>query len=157
MKEKKVLYSKRFPKEDFSDIDEKFEQLNKENKLDDEIKERESFLDFIKKNQTSVPNKQRIEEKELFIRAAIDLAESYSIDTDIIEYDTRIVANVFLHSSLYTGTIKKIISGLIVMADQFDIFPPKEGEDYTVNLLLTYHTHDIYFKGRKITDLDWDD
>lgn len=157
MEEKKVLYSKRFPKEDFSDIDEKFEQLNKENKLDDEIKEGESFLDFIKKNQTSVPNKQRIEEKELFIRAAIDLAESYSIDTDIIEYDTRIVANVFLQSSLYTGTIKKIISGLIVMADQFDIFPPKEGEDYTVNLLLTYHTHDIYFKGRKITDLDWDD
>ena len=157
MEEKKVLYSKRFPKEDFSDIDEKFEQLNKENKLDDEIKEGESFLDFIKKNQTSVPNKQRIEEKELFIRAAIDLAESYSIDTDIVEYDTRIVANVFLQSSLYTGTIKKIISGLIVMADQFDIFPPKEGEDYTVNLLLTYHTHDIYFKGRKITDLDWED
>lgn len=157
MEEKKVLYSKRFPKEDFSDIDEKFEQLNKENKLDDEIKEGESFLDFIKKNQTSVPNKQRIEEKELFIRTALDLAESYSIDTDIIEYDTRIVANVFLQSSLYTGTIKKIISGLIVMADQFDIFPPKEGEDYTVNLLLTYHTHDIYFKGRKITDLDWDD
>lgn len=157
MEEKKVLYSKRFPKEDFSDIDEKFEQLNKENKLDDEIKEGESFLDFIKKNQTSVPNKQRIEEKELFIRAALDLAESYSIDTDIIEYDTRVVANVFLQSSLYTGTIKKIISGLIVMADQFDIFPPKEGEDYTVNLLLTYHTHDIYFKGRKITDLDWED
>ena len=157
MEEKKVLYSKRFPKEDFSDIDEKFEQLNKENKLDDEIKEGESFLDFIKKNQTSVPNKQRIEEKELFIRAAIDLAESYSIDTDIVEYDTRIVANIFLQSSLYTGTIKKIISGLIVMADQFDLFPPKEGEDYTVNLLLTYHTHDIYFKGRKITDLDWDD
>lgn len=157
MEEKKVLYSKRFPKEDFSDIDEKFEQPNKENKFDDEIKEGESFLDFIKKNQTSVPNKQRIKEKELFIRAALDLAESYSIDTDIIEYDTRIVANVFLQSSLYTGTIKKIISGLIVMADQFDIFPPKEGEDYTVNLLLTYHTHDIYFKGRKITDLDWDD
>ena len=157
MEEKKVLYSKRFPKEDFSDIDEKFEQLNKENKLDDELKEGESFLDFIKKNQTSVPNKQRIEEKELFIRAAIDLAESYSIDTDIVEYDTRIVANVFLQSSLYTGTIKKIISGLIVMADQFNIFPPKEGEDYTVNLLLTYHTHDIYFKGRKITDLDWED
>lgn len=57
MEEKKVLYSKRFPKKDFSDIDEKFEQLNKENKIDDELKEGESFLDFIKQNQTSVPNK----------------------------------------------------------------------------------------------------
>ena len=157
MEEKKVLYSKRFPKKDFSDIDEKFEQLNKENKFDDELKEGENFLDFIKQNQTSVPNKQRIEEKDLFIRAAIDLAESYFIDTDIVEYDTRVVANMYLQSSLYTGTIKKLISALIVMADEFDIFPPKEGEDYTVNLLLTYHTHDIYFKGRKITDLDWDD
>ena len=77
----------------------------------------------------------------------------------IVDDDKNIceVINMYLQSSLYTGTIKKLISALIVMADEFDIFPPKEGEDYTVNLLLTYHTHDIYFKGRKITDLDWDD
>lgn len=157
MEEKKVLYSKRFPKEDFSDIDEKLEQLNKENKLDDELKEGESFLEFIEKNQKFVPNEQRIAEKELFIKAAVDMAESYQIDTDIVEYDTRVVANIYLQTALYSGTLKKLISALIVMADQFDIFPPKEGEEYTVNLLLTYHTHDIYFKGRKVTDLDWDD
>ena len=79
------------------------------------------------------------------------------IDMDIAEYDTRVVANMYLQSSLYTGTIKKLISALMVMADEFDIFPPKEVEDYTVNLLLTYHTHDIFLNGRKITDLDWDD
>ena len=157
MEEKKVLYSKRFPKGDFSDIDEKLEQLNKENKLDDELKEGESFLEFIEKNQKFVPNEQRIAEKELFIKAAVDMAESYQIDTDIVEYDTRVVANIYLQTALYSGTLKKLISALIVMADQFDIFPPKEGEEYTVNLLLTYHTHDIYFKGRKVTDLDWDD
>lgn len=157
MEEKKVLYSKRFSKEYLLDLEEKVEQLNSENKFDDGLEEGESFLDFIQKNQEYVPNEERLAEKDLFIKAAIDLADSYEIDTDIIEYDTRVIANIYLQTALYSGTLKKILSALIVMADQFDVFPPNEGEHYTVNLLLTYHTHDIYLKGRKITDLDWDD
>ena len=157
MEAKKVLYSKRFPKESPLDLEKEIEQLNNEKKFDDGLKEGESIIDFLEKNRTTVPNEERIKEKVLFIKAAIDLSETYEIDMDIVEYDTRVVANMFLQSSLYTGTIKKLISALIVMADEFDIFPPKEGEDYTVNLLLTYHTHDIFLNGRKITDLDWDD
>lgn len=157
MEEKKVLYSKRFPKESHLDLDEEFEKLNKEHKSDNEPKEGESFLDFLERNRSTVPNEERIKEKVIFVKAAIDLAETYQIDMDIAEYDTRIVANMYLQSSLYTGTIKKLISALMVMADEFDIFPPKEREDYTVNLLLTYHTHDIFINGRKITDLDWED
>ena len=157
MSDKKVLYSKRFPKESPLDLEKETEQLNSETKFDDGLKEGESILDFLERKRTTVPNEERIKEKVLFIKAAIDLSETYEIDMDIVEYDTRVVANMFLQSSLYTGTIKKLISALIVMADEFDIFPPKEGEDYTVNLLLTYHTHDIFLNGRKITDLDWDD
>ena len=157
MEAKKVLYSKRFPKESPLDLEKEIEQLNNEKKFDDGLKEGESILDFLEKNKTTVPNEERIKEKVIFVKAAIDLAETYEIDMDIVEYDTRIVSNMYLQSSLYTGTIKKLISALIVMADEFDIFPPKEGENYTVNLLLTYHTHDIFLNGRKITDLDWDD
>ena len=157
MSDKKVLYSKRFPKESPLDLEKEAEQLNSENNYDDGLKDGESIIDFLERNRTSVPNEERIKEKVIFIKAAVDLAETYEIDMDIVEYDTRVVANMYLQSSLYTGTIKKLISALMVMADEFDIFPPKEGEDYTVNLLLTYHTHDIFLNGRKITDLDWDD
>lgn len=157
MEEKKVLYSKRFPKESPLDLENEIEQLNSGKKFDDGLKEGESIFDFLERNRTTVPNEERIKEKVIFVKAAIDLAETYEIDMDIVEYDTRVVANMYLQSSLYTGTIKKLISALMVMADEFDIFPPKDGEDYTVNLLLTYHTHDIFINGRKITDLDWDD
>ena len=157
MSDKKVLYSKRFPKESPIDLEKEAEQLNSENNYDDGLKDGESIVDFLERNRTSVSNEEKIKKKVIFIKAAVDLAETYEIDMDIVEYDTRVVANMFLQSSLYTGTIKKLISALIVMADEFDIFPPKEGEDYTVNLLLTYHTHDIFLNGRKITDLDWDD
>lgn len=157
MEAKKVLYSKRFPKESPLDLEKEIEQLNNEKKFDDGLKEGESIIDFLEKNRTTVPNEERIKEKVLFIKAAIDLSQIYEIDMDIVEYDTRIVSNMYLQSSLYTGTIKKLISALMVMADEFDIFPPKEGEDYTVQLLLTYHTHDIFLNGRKVTDLDWDD
>ena len=155
MSDKKVLYSKRFPKESPIDLEKEAEQLNSENNYDDGLKEGESILDFLERNRTTVPNEERIKEKVLFIKAAIDLSETYEIDMDIVEYDTRVVANMFLQSSLYTGTIKKLISALIVMADEFDIFPPKDKENYTVNLLLTYHTHDIYLNGRKITDFNY--
>lgn len=155
MSDKKVLYSKRFPKESPLDLEKETEQLNSETKFDDGLKEGESILDFLERKRTTVPNEERIKEKVLFIKAAIDLSETYEIDMDIVEYDTRVVANMFLQSSLYTGTIKKLISALIVMADEFDIFPPKDKENYTVNLLLTYHTHDIYLNGRKITDFDY--
>ena len=157
MSDKKVLYSKRFPKESPLDLEKEAEQLNSENNYDDGLKDGESIIDFLERNRTTVPNEERIKEKVIFIKAAVDLAETYEIDMDIVEYDTRVVANMFLQSSLYTGTIKKLISALIVMADEFDIFPPKDKENYTVNLLLTYHTHDIFLNGRKITDLDWDD
>lgn len=155
MSDKKVLYSKRFPKESPLDLEKETEQLNSETKFDDGLKEGESILDFLERKRTTVPNEERIKEKVLFIKAAIDLSETYEIDMDIVEYDTRVVANMFLQSSLYTGTIKKLISALIVMADEFDIFPPKDKENYTVNLLLTYHTHDIYLNGRKITDFNY--
>ena len=155
MSDKKVLYSKRFPKESPLDLEKEAEQLNSENNYDDGLKDGESIIDFLVKNRTSVPNEERIKEKVIFIKAAVDLAETYEIDMDIVEYDTRVVANMFLQSSLYTGTIKKLISALIVMADEFDIFPPKDKENYTVNLLLTYHTHDIYLNGRKITDFNY--
>ena len=155
MSDKKVLYSKRFPKESPIDLEKEAEQLNSENNYDDGLKDGESIIDFLERNRTSVPNEERIKEKVIFIKAAVDLAETYEIDMDIVEYDTRVVANMFLQSSLYTGTIKKLISALIVMADEFDIFPPKDKENYTVNLLLTYHTHDIYLNGRKITDFDY--
>ena len=155
MEAKKVLYSKRFPKEIPLDLEKAIEQLNNKKKFDDGLKEGESILDFLERKRTTVPNEERIKEKVLFIKAAIDLSETYEIDMDIVEYDTRVVANMFLQSSLYTGTIKKLISALIVMADEFDIFPPKDKENYTVNLLLTYHTHDIYLNGRKITDFDY--
>ena len=157
MEAKKVLYSKRFPKESPLDLEKEIEQLNSEKKFDDGLKEGESILDFLERNRRTVPNEERIKEKVLFIKAAIDLSETYEIDMDVVEYETRIVSNMYLQNSLYTGTIKKLISALMVMADEFDIFPPKEGEDYTVQLLLTYHTHDIFLNGRKVTDLDWDD
>ena len=155
MEAKKVLYSKRFPKESPLDLEKEIEQLNNEKKFDDGLKEGESIIDFLEKNRTTVPNEERIKEKVLFIKAAIDLSQIYEIDMDIVEYDTRIVSNMYLQSSLYTGTIKKLISALIVMADEFDIFPPKDKENYTVNLLLTNHTHDIYLNGRKITDFNY--
>lgn len=158
MSEKKVIYSKRFPKESFAELGEETKQLNKESKTNDDIPEGEHIIDFLKRNRKAVPNEERIAEKDMFVRAIIDLSTTYQIDADIVEYDTYLICNLYLESSSYTGYLKKLFSGILVMADEMSIFPPtEENANYAILLSLTYHTHDIYFKGRKITDLDWED
>lgn len=157
MEEMKVIYSKRYPKMSSAELDEEIEKLNKENKFDDGLKEGESIVDFLERNQKFVPNKERLAEKDLFLKVLKDLSESYEIDADIVEGNISCVAHLYLQSAAYTGTLKKILTGLIVMADELDILPPREDDtEYILHLSLTYHTHDIYLKGRKITDLDWD-
>lgn len=155
MEEKKVLYSKRFPKETFAELSEETKQLNKESKMNDDIPEGEHILDFLRSNRKTVPNEERIAEKDMFVRAVLDLSASYQIDADIVEYDTCLICNLYLESSSYSGYLKKLFSGILVMADEMSIFPPaEENADYAVLLSLTYHTHDIYLKCKKITDLD---
>lgn len=157
MEEMKVIYSKRYPKMSSAELDEEIEKLNKENKFDDGLKEGESIVDFLERNQKFVPNKERLAEKDLFLKVVKDLSESYEIDADIVEGNISCVAHLYLQSAAYTGTLKKILTGLIVMADELDILPPREDDaEYILHLSLTYHTHDIYLKGRKITELDWD-
>lgn len=157
MEEMKVIYSKRYPKISSAELDEEIKQLNSENKFDDGLEEGESIIDFIERNQEFVPNEERLAEKGLFLKVVKDLSESYEIDADIVEGEISCVAHLYLHSAAYTGTIKKILSGLIVMADELDLLPPPEEiSDCLLHLSLTYHTHDVYLKGRKVTDLDWE-
>lgn len=60
MSEKKVIYSKRFPKESFAELSEETKQLNKEAKMNDDIPEGEHILDFLERNRKVVPNEERI-------------------------------------------------------------------------------------------------
>ena len=50
MEAKKVLYSKRFPKEIPLDLEKEIEQLNNKKKFDDGLKEGESILTFSKES-----------------------------------------------------------------------------------------------------------
>ena len=54
MEEKKVLYSKRFPKETYAELSEETKQLNKELKMNDDIPEGEHIIDFLKRNRKAV-------------------------------------------------------------------------------------------------------
>ena len=152
-----TIYSKRYPKISSAELDKEMEEWKKENKFDDGLKDGESIIDFMCRNLKYVPNEKRIAEKDLFLRVVKDLSESYDIDADILDSEHVCMAHLYLESAAYTGILKKMLTGAIVMADELNILPPSEKNTYyQLHLTLTYHTHDIYLNGRKITDLEWD-
>lgn len=149
---KKVIYSKRFPQTDDIELEEAIQQ-SADNPKKKYIPEGESIIDYIEKNRKYVPNLRRIADKDKFINWVIALSEEYEIDADLKEYEGYYIADFYMCSASYTGYIKKMLDVIFLLADEFSLFPPKD-DSYDVLFSFTYHTHDVYMKGMKITDLD---
>ena len=68
------------------------------------------FLKFIQKNRRSVPSKERIADKDKFIKTVYELSNSFEIDADLIEFAEGYIANIYVDYACYTGYIKKLLA-----------------------------------------------
>ena len=64
--------------------------------------EADDFLKFIQKNRRSVPSKERIADKDKFIKNVYELSNSFEIDADLIEFAEGYIANIYV-CLLYTS------------------------------------------------------
>lgn len=83
MDEQKIIFSNRFEKEKFEDYK---TDLGTGNTITPDFTEADDFLKFIQKNRRSVPSKERIADKDKFIKTAYELSNSFEIDADLIEF-----------------------------------------------------------------------
>ena len=82
MAEQKIIFSNRFEKEKFEDYK---TDLGTGNAITPDFTEDDDFLKFIQKNRRSVPSKERIADKDKFIKTVYELSNSFEIDADLIE------------------------------------------------------------------------
>ena len=90
MDEQKIIFSNRFEKEKFEDYK---TDLGTGNTITPDFTEADDFLKFIQKNRRSVPSKERIADKDKFIKTVYELSNSFEIDADLIEFAEGYIAN----------------------------------------------------------------
>ena len=134
---------------------EKFEDYKTDLETDSSVTpaftEADDFLKFIQKNRRSVPSKERIADKDKFIKTVYELSNSFEIDADLIEFAEGYIANIYVDYACYTGYIKKLLAILFILADDISFLDgSKENADMLFSF--TYHTHHIFLNNRETTD-----
>ena len=127
MDEQKIIFSNRFEKEKFEDYK---TDLGTDSSVTPDFTEADDFLKFIQKNRRSVPSKERIADKDKFIKTVYELSNSFEIDADLIEFAKGYIANIYVDYAFLDGS--------------------KENADMLFSF--TYHTHHIFLNNRETTD-----
>lgn len=148
MEERKIIFSKRFKKYKFMNSD---TESKDDADYDAAISQVSDFFEYMRKNRRSVPSKERIADKDKFIKTVYELSNSFEIDADLIEFAEGYIANIYVDYACYTGYIKKLLAILFILADDISFLDgSKENADMLFSF--TYHTHHIFLNNRETTD-----
>lgn len=150
MTKEKVIFSKRFDHEFLNQSEEQPDESD----FDDSkvnLPTADEFVKFIEENRKAVPDKKRLAEKDKFLKAVSELSKQYEIDTDIYEADDGYTAYLYMYCASYTGYVKKLLSYIFILADDFSMFKSKD-DSYDIIMSFTYHTHHIFINNREYTD-----
>lgn len=85
----------------------------------------------------------RVMWRESFVEAAKNVAESYEVDTSVVEYENRLVASFRVDCDIMYSGLKFII----LLADDIGFQFDNEGIVFDI----IYYTHATYVSGRKIS------
>ena len=133
MDEQKIIFSNRFEKEKFEDYK---TDLGTGNTITPDFTEADDFLKFIQKNRRSVPSKERIADKDKFIKTVYELSNSFEIDADLIEFAEGYIANIYVDYACYTGYIKKLLAILFILADDISFLDGSKENVFSGSLLI---------------------
>ena len=107
--EKKLLFSNRYEKDMdlFDDLPDDMPELSD---IDDaKVPTLDDFYDYMNKKHRCVPNKERIANKDQFIKTVSELSENYKINADLSEFDAGYIADIYICDigKLKVGNIQK--------------------------------------------------
>ena len=93
MEERKIIFSKRFKKYKFMNSD---TESKDDADYDAAISQVSDFFECMRKNRKSVPDEERIANKDKFIKTVDELSNTYKIDVDLEEFSEGYVAHIYL-------------------------------------------------------------
>lgn len=144
MEPSKIIYEKKFPH-----ATDKYEAVYAEEDIETNTPVQHESAVFYKRlieNTVRIVIPERAENQGFFIAQAKKIAERNEIDTSVMEYEDRLVAEFRIGDDSPNFGIK----GIIEYADDV-CFGCDEGE---VVLSVIYYTHATYRSGKKVTPED---
>lgn len=146
MLEGKVIFEKRYPKLDLSDM-----ELEAANRHDPETEKltMDEILDKMTSGMELVEMPHRQKAVKTFVNTAVQTAEIYEIDIKITQYDSHVTVDYYFDCSGCMGCLREVL----VYADDISFFSGVEGHDITLSI--DYYTHAVYRHGRKMLPMDW--
>lgn len=104
------------------------------------------FLKMMEENNKYIPNQTKMDNLETFISNAKIIADMFEFNISIKKSDYFVQVYLELPDCPFIGACKKDFLTLLYQSDDFSIH---RKPDYIL-LILTYNTHDRYFKGKKM-------
>lgn len=151
MNKDKIIYAKSYPTltpEEEALLDKQIELEAK--KYKSSLPETaEELLRDMRENTRYELNEEKYKDKDTFLKFVKVFCEAEQTDVVITEEEFGYIATFDLSIGMYGGYIKMLFLKCLMMADTFDILPPKDDNKCEFKIILTYYTHDIYYKDEK--------
>lgn len=138
-----VLFEKKFPHMRMEDYDRIYDEADKTAVEQFEKCDPKERCKRIFESTVRVMMPERLENRDHFVKMAMEVAEFYEIDTTVTEYEDRLCASFYVDGYGTFSGLKKII----LFSD--DIGFQSDGETVLLNVL--YYTHATYRAGKKIS------
>ena len=105
-----------------------------------------NFVDHLINDIEYIPIPERIIESENFVELAIEYSTLSEIAIEVRQAIDRITAVYYFDFLVDYNPTKNMLAELIKMCDSIDLYKPANNETGILKLILTYKTHDHYFK-----------
>lgn len=141
--EETIIYSKRFPRDDFDETE--MAKLLREHPPEEPIDTEKAFQEFMNRvnNSTYVVRPDKMAFRKKFIDLAIEYSANYDVDMIIKERAYFIEVTMYCMYGACFEDANKMLSELIGMSDRICSFDGKSGDcDFIITL--DYYTHDCY-------------
>lgn len=149
MSEGKLIYSKRFPKNERTGLCMKTgEDAMKGPPSLTTLLRGQNIIRSIKKNSVYLFRADKMEECQRFIDLAKEFSQDYKISTEIEKYDFYVSVTLDFPCGVYVGECKRRLSELMNLCDRIALFPSPD-EPFLLSFTLDYYTHDCYISGNK--------
>lgn len=145
----KVIYQKKYPKPSAEELEAELEGCDDLFKQFEEMTSNESVTEkdifkMLNKGAVYVPLPDRVKPAEEFIKTAIDISETYEIDTEIRQGAGTITVVFSFDSGGAMGFLKRAVR----FADDISLLANVDG--YDIVMILDFCTHAVYRHGRQM-------
>lgn len=142
MSKKTIIYSQKYPKQDWEELDDELP-----NSTEEELRaSAKKLIEEFENNVVFKLNQKKLENKNRFIGLAKTISQEFKIDAEIYEEEYAICAELCLEYTSINNWLGQFLGRLMALSDSIDFCNKSNG----LGLNFSYNIYDMYYNDRLI-------